>query len=279
MRCWMVLFLISCASARPPARSGGEGGGDDEGGEGGVVAIGGKTGNGGANTMPGTGGAMVTPDAAPAGDTAPSPSPDTAAAVDAVAAGGVALAGEIHKHLRTLKCGADLGDGKSCRLSADMEKVEKKVVFGGDPAVTYEMKLQVRGLVEPRGYTGGALQDPSIVWLYVGGMPGGPGDDNRYGSYSVSVSDPKQVYYLNRDHMMILKNPALNHSLFKLDYVATIKVKGGATVSLINADTAGSGMIRNHEKHVVPGVPTELLPQPWDGQFLYFEVDSVTPVP
>ena len=275
MRCLIALFLISCASSRPPARSGGEGG-TDEGGQGGVVtATGGKSGTGGSMS-PGTGGAMVTPDAALASDSAP-PSPDTAP--DAAPAGGIALAGDIHKHLRTLKCGADLGDGKSCRLSADMEKVEKKVVFGGDPAVTYEVKLHVRGLVEPRGYTGGALQDPMIVWLYVGGMPGGPGDDSRYGSYSVAVTDPKQVYYLNRDHMMILKNPALNHSLVKLDYVAVIKVKGGATVSLINADAAGSGMIRNHEKHVVPGVPTELLQQPWDGQFVYFEVDAVTPLP
>jgi len=271
MRCFILLFLVSCASSRPPARSGG--GGGDEGGEGGVVATGGKSGTGGALTMPGTGGAMVTPDAALAADTAPSASPDAAPA------GGIALAGEIHKHLRTLKCGADLGDGKSCRLATDMEKVEKKAVFGGDPAVTYELKLHVRGLVEPRGYTGGALQDPMNVWLYVGGMPGGPGDDSRYGSYSVAVSDPKQVYYLNRDHMMILKNPALNHSLFELDYVAVIKVKGGATVSLINADAAGSGMIRNHEKHVVPGVPADLLPQPWDGQFVYFEVDAVTPLP
>jgi hypothetical protein len=274
MRWLLAIFLVSCASARTPSRSGGEGGG--EGGEGGMVTgTGGKPGTGGTMTM-GAGGAMVKPDAAPAADTAPV-APDTA--VDVGPAGGIALAGEIHRHLRTLKCGADLGDGKSCRLSTDMEKVEKKVVFGGDPAVTYEVKLHVRGLVEPRGYTGGEPQDPAIVWLYVGGMPGGPGDDSRYGSYSVAVSDPKQVYYLNRDHMMILKNPALNHSLFELDYVALVKVKGGATVSLINADAAGSGMIRNHEKHVVHGVPTELLQQPWDGQFVYFEVDAVTPVP
>jgi hypothetical protein len=35
-------------------------------------------------------------------------------------------------------------------------------------------------------------------------------------------------------------------------------------------------MIRNHEKHVVDGVPPELVAQPFDGQFWYIEVDAVT---
>jgi hypothetical protein len=276
----LALLLISCAAERPRGPQGGEGG--EEGGEGGGTPTGGKgTGGktGGSGGTTGSGGSTVTPDAGggTAPDSGPGGSPDGAAADSAPAAGGIALAGEIHKHVRTLKCGADLGDGKSCRLAPAMEKVEKKVTFGGDPAVTYDMKLHVRGLVEPRGYTGGMLQDPMIVWLYVGGMPGGPGDDSRYGTYSVVVSDPPQTFWLNRDHMMLLKNAALNHNLWKLDYVIDVKVKGGATVSLNNADAPNSGMIRNHEKHVVPGVPMELVMQPWDGQFLYFEVDSVTP--
>jgi hypothetical protein len=201
---------------------------------------------------------------------------EVAEASDTAPGGGIALAGEIHKHLRALKCGADLGDGKSCRLAKDQERIEKKVVFGGDPATTYAVKLHVRALVEPRGYTGGMLQDMSNVWFYVGGMPGGPGDDNRYGVYQIAVSDPKQDYFLNRDHSMLLKNAQLNHNLWKLDYVVTLEVKGGATVSLINADAPGSGMIRNHEKHQLIGVPADLQ-QPWDGQFFYLEVEAVTP--
>jgi hypothetical protein len=38
-----------------------------------------------------------------------------------------------------------------------------------------------------------------------------------------------------------------------------------------------ASMLRNHEKHVLPGVPPELLQQPWDGQFVYFEVEGVVP--
>ena len=69
--------------------------------------------------------------------------------------------------------------------------------FGGDPAVVYDVVVRVRGLVEPRGYTGGMLQDPANPWLYVGGMPGGPDDNAFYNQYKILVAEPKQVYYLN----------------------------------------------------------------------------------
>ncbi len=42
-------------------------------------------------------------------------------------------------------------------------------------------------------------------------------------------------------------------------------------------DEAGSGMINNADKTVVEGVPASLVPQPWDGQFFYFEVEAITP--
>ena len=241
----------------PGASGGGSGSGGSSGGSGG------GTGTGGASA--GSGGGGGASDAGGGGDMA-------------AAGGGVAIAGMLHKHLSTVKCVRQQSDGKSCFAGPADENRTTAITFAGDPAVTYDVKLHVRGLVEPRGYTGGMLQDPANVWFYVGGMPGGPQDDNRYGSYQIATADPKQVYYLNRDDKNILHSPQ-NHNLFKLDYVVTLKVKGGSMVQVIVADAKGSGMINNWMKNRVDGIPEDVFMQPatgFDGQFIYLEVDSVT---
>jgi hypothetical protein len=247
----------AASGGSPGASGGGTGTGGFPGG------AGGGSGSGGAS--PGSGGGGGASDADRA---------DMAAA-----GGGVAIAGMLHKHLSTVKCVRQQSDGKSCFAGAADENRTTAITFGGDAAVTYDVKLHVRGLVEPRGYTGGMLQDPVNVWFYVGGIPGGPQDDNRYGSYQIATADPKQVYYLNRDDKNILHSPQ-NHNLFKLDYVVTLKIKGGSMVQVIVADAKGSGMINNWMKNRVDGIPEDVFMQPatgFDGQFIYLEVDAVTP--
>ena len=56
-------------------------------------------------------------------------------------------AGKLHGYLHKLECGA-LQDARSCKLSADQERSRTDVVLAGDPAVTYDLELRVRGLVE-----------------------------------------------------------------------------------------------------------------------------------
>lgn len=189
-------------------------------------------------------------------------------------------AGKLHGHLHKLKCGA-LQDARSCKLSADQERSRMDVVLAGDPATTYDLKLRVRGLVEPRRYMGGALVDPANnKWFYAGGTPDPlkKGGGHAYNIYQISVSDPKQDYYLNQDTADYLGGGYVpGHTIYKLDYTVTIKVKGGATISVITDDLAKSGMINNADKQVVDGVPADKLTQPWDGQFFYLEVESITP--
>lgn len=207
------------------------------------------------------------------------PSEVASSASSATAPLGPEAAGKLHGYLVKLKCG-DAQDARSCKLSSDQEKSRLDVVLAGDPAIIYDVKVRVRGLVEPRRYTGGALADASNPWFYVGGAPDPlkKNNGNAYNVYQISVSDPKQDHFLNRDtadHLGSGYNPS--HTTFKVDYLASIKARGGATISVITDDLAGSGMINNADKNVVDGVPAALITQPWDGQFFYLEVESISP--
>jgi hypothetical protein len=192
---------------------------------------------------------------------------------------GVDAAGALNGYLLKLKCGA-AQDARSCKLSSDQERSRLDVVLAGDADKLYEVRLRVRGLVEPRRYVGGQLVDPANKWLYAGGEPDPSRKNNgqAYNIYQVGVSEPKQHYFLNRDtdnHLGGGYTPS--HSIFKIDYALVLKVKGGATISVITDDQARSGMINNADKQVVEGLPPDLIPQPWDGQFFHITVESVAP--
>jgi len=205
----------------------------------------------------------------------PTPSPAPAAPAPLK----VEAAGKLHGFLHKLKCG-DPQDARSCKLSPDQERSRTDVVLAGDPATTYDLKLRVRGLVEPRRYMGGALHDAANKWFHAGGTPDPlrKGGGHAYNIYQIAVSDPKQDYYLNRDTDEFLSGGYLpSHTIYKLDYSVVIKARGGATISVITDDLAKSGMINNADKQVIEGLPPGLVEQPWDGQFFYLEVESITP--
>jgi hypothetical protein len=212
--------------------------------------------------------------------TPPVPSP-TVPAVPGSPLGpmGADAAGALNGYLLKLKCG-DPQDSRSCKLSSDQERSRLDVVLSGDAGKLYEVRLRVRGLLEPRRYIGGQLVDPANKWLYAGGEPD-PSRKNgghAYNIYQIAVSEPKQHYFLNRDtdnHLGGGYTPS--HTIFKVDYPLVLKVKGGATISVITDDLAKSGMINNADKQIIEGLPPDLIPQPWDGQFFHITVESVAP--
>jgi hypothetical protein len=188
-------------------------------------------------------------------------------------------AGKLHGYHVKLKCGA-AQDKRSCKLSPEQEKSRLDVTLAGDPAALYIVKLRVRGLVEPRRYTGGAQVDPANPWLYSGGTPDPLRKNNgqAYNIYQIAVSSPAAHVFLNRDTEDHLGGGYVpSHSVFKVDYPLSLTVKGGATISVITDDEAGSGMINNADQQTIDGIPATLVPQPWDGQFFYLEVLSITP--
>jgi hypothetical protein len=88
--------------------------------------------------------------------------------------------------------------------------------------------------------------------------------------FKIEVSEPRQVYFLNKDQNL------KDHELYKLDYKIALKVKGGATISMVFADRPKSGAIANHKSMVVDGIPAEVVMQPFKDQFMYIEADAVS---
>lgn len=163
-----------------------------------------------------------------------------------------------------------------------MKRMEVAKTFGGDPATVYDLRVRIRGVVEGKTYRDGAgvdVKPPGAAPVFlVGGAPIlEAGHD--YNVYAIMVAEPKQTYYLNAIR-------AEGHLVWSLDYEATIKVKGGTTVTLasydtnmiIIANTVASARTptggSNGKPLVVPGVPP--APAPYNGQFIQLDVVSVT---
>lgn len=141
----------------------------------------------------------------------------------------------------------------------ELKIVEEKTI-AGDPATTYDVKLHVRGVSEPKNYMGGeAIGDN----FYVGGTE--VRDD--YNIYSLHVSDPDQIYYFTRDEQ------PTGHRINALDYEATIPMKGGATLTMTIADH-NTLAISNGFGTVVDGVPP--APDAYSGHFIQLDVVEVT---
>jgi hypothetical protein len=241
--------------------SGGTGGAGGSGGSsGGTGGSGGSTGGSGGAGGSGSGGSG-------AGDGGP---------IEAPPAAGVDLLGKVAKSLIKITCSNYVGNQTSGPVPAAQTNQRNEDTFKGDPAKTYDVTFRVRGVVEPRIYDGGTPDPTSSPFVQVGGMPSNVTREHgvQYGVFRIEVSDPKQVYYLNKDHMNLK-----DHELYKLDYKLTVKVKGGATVSAVFSDRAGSGAIANHRNVVLEGVPSDVVMQPFKDQFMYIEGDTVIPAP
>ena len=151
---------------------------------------------------------------------------------------------------------------RSLLQSADPRwKLKREIVrtFGGKRGVLYEVTLHVRGVVEPKNFTGGEVQ---FEHFQAGGEP----VKNDYNFYSLVVSDPVASYTVNRNAEKV------GHYTFPIDYRVTIPIRGGATVTM-GAYDSNDVAIANHERHVVSGVLP--APRPFDGQFFDVQVEKI----
>ncbi len=175
------------------------------------------------------------------------------------------------------------------------QQVSKKI--DGDPNVTYDVTLRVRGIMEGYWYDGGTL-DPTSKTFYTGGVPtvGGfasacknkaselpfqlpaevsPTDScfNGFNVFAMTVSAPKQHYYLNYTAEKNGDRPP--HAVYQQDYTVTIKLQGQATLDfyIIGSD---EHQCYNHDK-VISGVT--LASSPYIGEFVQFDVLKVARTP
>lgn len=136
---------------------------------------------------------------------------------------------------------------------------------GGVAGVTYLVTVRVRGVVEQNSYLGGTADG----YFYVGGAEDNPG----WNVYRLDVSAPAQHYFFNAGSSGILH-------CFAVDYQRVISIEGGADLTLL-ADAMDGVQVRNIDSGgtpiVVPNIPPD--PQPFDGQFLQFDVVHVAEAP
>ena len=142
-------------------------------------------------------------------------------------------------------------------------KLKREIVrtFSGRNGVVYDVAFHVRGVVEPKNFTGGTVQ---FEHFQSGGTP----VKNDYNFYSLHVSDPEATYTFNRNEQKV------GHYTFPIDYRVSIPIRSGATV-IMGAYDSNDVAIANHERSVIAGVVP--APQPFDGQFFQLDVESITP--
>ena len=163
----------------------------------------------------------------------------------------------------------------------------------GDPNVTYNVTLRVRGIMEGYWYEGGSLDAVSKAF-YTGGKPtvGGfssacknkaselpfqlpsevaPTDGcfNGFNMFAMTVSEPKQHFYLNYTAQKDGDRPP--HAVYQQDYTVTLPLKGQAKLDfyIVGSD---EHQCYNHDK-VIEGVT--LAATPYIGQFVQFDVIDV----
>lgn len=143
-------------------------------------------------------------------------------------------------------------------------KLKREIVrtFAGRPGMLYSVTLHVRGVVEPKNFTGGTVQFDHF-------QTGGDAVRNDYNFYSLRVSEPSAFYTFNRNEEKV------GHYTFPIDYTVTIPIRGGAIVTM-GAYDSNDVAIANHEGHVIAGVPP--YPAAFDGQFFDIEVVGVAAV-
>jgi hypothetical protein len=197
--------------------------------------------------------------------------------------------------LTSYKVQADAG--AVCPQLNEVKNQHVTTKIAGDPNVTYDVTLRVRGIMEGYWYDGGTLDTKSKAF-YTGGVPtvGGlasacknktselpfqlpaevsPTDGcfNGFNVFAMTVSAPKQHYYLNYTAEKNGDRPP--HAVYSQDYTVTIKLAGQATLDfyIIGSD---EHQCYNHDK-VIDGVT--LTSSPYIGEFLQFDVVKVTRAP
>lgn len=175
-----------------------------------------------------------------------------AAAVDAASP----VDGGLESLRVELPCrGAHTGD--SCRAS----RATSSRTLDGDVGTTFDVTLRVRGVAEPVIFTGGMSDGP----FYANGTPQPEG----YGTFVLTVSEPAASYALNAG----VSGPRY---CFALDYERTIRVAGGATLTL-TGDARDGAEIINRDASSRPIVIDAVPPAPtaFDGQFVQVDVLAV----
>jgi hypothetical protein len=155
----------------------------------------------------------------------------------------------------------------TCQHPGTTQHVDRKVQFGGQSGTTYDVKLRIRGVWEPTFIKGGMRPLGKLPFTVGGTVATGSGDPINYQQYFITVSEPKQTYWLN-DYQYVA------HDIHKEDYEATVRIAGAASVTVSMSD-GNDHEIANWTGDYFEGLaPYDKAPS--TGQLLRVDVVSVT---
>ncbi|MEY4514032.1 MAG: hypothetical protein RLZZ450_6154 [Pseudomonadota bacterium] len=158
----------------------------------------------------------------------------------------------------------------TCQHPGTTQHIDRKLAFGGTPGTSYDVKLRVRGIWEPTFIKGGTRPLGKLPFTVGGTVATGSGDPINYQQYFITVSEPKQTYWLN-DYQYVA------HDIHKEDYEATFTVSGGGGASVtVSMSDGNDHQIANWTGDFFQGL-TPYDKAPSTGQLLRLDVVSVTP--
>jgi len=196
--------------------------------------------------------------------------------------------------------------------------------MGGTPGTIYDVKVHIQGVVEPSWYHGGTRSAGNTTSIDVASTVAGAkpyakdlfqtggtnltyadnGNGFDYNSYELDITPAgggaPSVYFLNS--VMPSENPHTSsktgHLSFEIDEMPTLKIPGGATISLTvrdsncvqiqNCGTSNNNMCGNGSRSIAFTGSMPAPPASWtgkvtsgtggnlNGQFVHFDVISVT---
>jgi hypothetical protein len=280
----LVLACSSSSTRKPPPPANGGAGGDSNGGTGGSApggsggaggrAMGGSGGGGSGGS--GGGGAGGSGGSGGAGGSAMDAARDTSSAdtggVTGDGGGGSGPAAALHNQVISVACPANTGAmATSCSIADNVRMFDKMFTIGGDPNVTYRVRLKICAVFEARPYSG-CMTSPDSTRICINGMPVTTGFAPTYPTLAVKVTEPARTYFIN-------SGTDFSDDIKKLDYTATFEMKGGTTVNI--QSNGGQGMnvytaYQMNRRHTCPN-PPGITTQPYLGQFVHFQVESVDP--
>ena len=233
--------------------------GGSAGSAGGVPSTGGDTRSSTGGSAGGTGGTS--------GATGGGSKPDVATPADLGSgvdvpsdAALLGIASQLQGFRIELPCDTMTTETGVCTTTATVDKQTHPLALGGDPGITYDVELRVRGVVEWMTYSGCAASAQAPFCI------GGSKLDATFNIYSLTVPDPKQTYYFNR-------GATIEHAVYTVDYTVTIPMKGKAALTF-SVDGQNLKEMANITNLVVLGIPP--APAAYAGQFLQFDIVSVT---
>jgi hypothetical protein len=195
-----------------------------------------------------------------------SPGIDAGGVRDVIVGGEGGPASALQGFLYDLPCMSAPSNG-DCQVATPTLTKTVMLPFGGDPGVTYNVRLHFCGPVEGRPFTN--CSSSQATYFCVDGTAGTAQFDTTYPIYEMKVSAPAHSYYLN--------NRNLKDDLFMIDYSATLTIQGGSTITFTTMSTGTSWYTaaKNGHNFMCPSVTG--ITQPYAGQFIYVTVESVAP--